>query len=592
MKKPEIILVADTESVVPQKNETLDNFKTEIWGCGYAELGGDEVFIFNRIDAMLDDIYYKYGKLFDVKIYFHNLAWDGQLILDHLIRKHGFSRGNNQRLSKKEYWTMISDKGQWYRFNFKWKRCSFNLVDSLKILPFSLDAIAKGFGTKHKKLKGEIDYRIKRYEGWKITDEERKYLENDVFIMAEALKAVEPYGLLDHLTIGSTCLDYYKTMMGKAFKIYFPFIGEELDAEIRKSYRGGWCYVNPIYENHELTDVDGFTYDVNSLYPYSMSSHVLEGDEKHIYPVGLPIAVIENESDLEKYEDYCYFVKINTKFKVKKNHLPFLQIKRSIFKENEYIKDSEVIVQMTLTKPDFELFLEHYDIEYLDIVEGWVFEGAEGLFDKYIDEWFEKKAEATRTGNKVVRQLSKLFLNNLYGKFSSSLNANSKIPFFEDDKIKWKVDMGVKKGVYIPVGAYCTAYARCKTVRAAQKNYFQFCYADTDSIHCIGQADGLQVDGVKLGAWANESRWDMARFVRQKTYTEHVVEEDGEKVDEPYWNIKAAGCPEECKKNMLCDDEREFLHKFTYGLEVDGKLGRKTVAGGCILIETTFRIVK
>ena len=540
---------------------------------------------------MLDSIVHTYGKIYDIKMYFHNLAWDGQLIMDHLCRDLGFKETYKKYPCTKEFKTMISDKGQWYRFEVVWKKHKITFVDSLKILPFSVDSIAKGFGTKHQKLKGSIDYTIKRYKGWNITETEKRYIENDIFVIMEALKAVEEYGLLEYLTIGSCCLDFYKNMMGKKFGIYFPKLDAGLDKEIRKSYRGGWCYVNPMFEDIKIENVNGYTEDVNSLYPYSMHSKVLEGDDNHVYPVGMPIARIQNEEDLEKYYDKCFFVKLKVKFRCKDGYLPFIQIKKSIFKDNEYIRDSKTIVEITLTKPDFELFLKHYDFDYFEIVDGWVFNNVEGIFDAYIDYWFEKKAEATKTGNKVLRQLAKLFLNNLYGKFSSRLSADSKRPRFEDNKIKWDIIKDTKDGVYIPAGAFCTAYARCKTVKAAQANYEIFCYADTDSIHCVKEPRGIQVDGVKLGAWANEACWDRARFVRQKTYIEHIVKEDCEEC-EPYWNVKAAGCPDSCKDNIVEKHGDDIIDNFTYGLEVDGKLSRKTVQGGCILVETTFRIVK
>ncbi|WP_207644978.1 hypothetical protein, partial [Clostridioides difficile] len=59
--------------------------------------------------------------------------------------------------------------------------------DSLKILPFSVDAIADSLKTKFKKLKGTIDYTVDRYSGWNITSTEQKYIDNDVLIMAEAM---------------------------------------------------------------------------------------------------------------------------------------------------------------------------------------------------------------------------------------------------------------------------------------------------------------------------------------------------------------------------------------------------------------------
>ena len=47
--------------------------------------------------------------------------------------------------------------------------------------------------------------------------------------------------------------------------------------------------------------------------------------------------------------------------------------------------------------------------------------------------------------------------------------------------------------------------------------------------------------------WKLESSWDRAIFVRQKTYIEHVVAEDLKPIEVPYFNIKCAGLPKNCK---------------------------------------------
>lgn len=94
---------------------------------------------------------------------------------------------------------------------------------------------------------------------------------------------------------------------------------------IRKSYRGGWCYLvkgkeNKVYEN-------GTTADVNSLYPSMMHS---ESGNK--YPVGKPKFWIGNFIPPEAIaENKYYFVRIKTRFYIKKNMLPFIQIKGSFY---------------------------------------------------------------------------------------------------------------------------------------------------------------------------------------------------------------------------------------------------------------------
>ena len=137
-----------------------------------------------------------------------------------------------------------------------------------------------------------MEYTGFRYSGCKITDEEKEYIKNDVLVVKEALEIMFNEGH-NKLTIGSCCLAEFKKIIGKDdFKNYFPNLTEiTLDKEtygsfnaeeyIRKSYRGGWCYVVKGKENKIYTK--GITADVNSLYPSVMSS-----DSGNRYPVGQP----------------------------------------------------------------------------------------------------------------------------------------------------------------------------------------------------------------------------------------------------------------------------------------------------------------
>ena len=71
--------------------------------------------------------------------------------------------------------------------------------------------------------------------------------------------------------------------------------------------------------------------------------------------------------------------------------------------------------------------------------------------------------------------------------------------------------------LYIPVGTFVTSYARNVTIRAAQKCYYRFIYADTDSLHLIGkEIPPIDVDQLKLGAFKLESVFTKAKFLRSK----------------------------------------------------------------------------
>ena len=142
-------------------------------------------------------------------------------------------------------------------------------------------------------------------------------------------------------------------------------------------------------------------------------------------------------------------------------------------------------------------------------------------------------------------------LNSLYGKFATGLDVQSKIPYLEDDIVRYRLsEKSQKDGVYLPMGAFITAYAREKTIRTSQaiKTYSLekygkdlYCYSDTDSIHTLLPIEELKqfcdIDDVKLGCWKHESHFTRARFVRQKTYIEEI---DGK------MHITCAGLPKRC----------------------------------------------
>ena len=279
------------------------------------------------------------------------------------------------------------------------------------------------------------------------------------------------------------------------------------------------------------------------------------------------------------------------------------------------IKDTRV--ELVLTMTDFQLLKEHYELVDFEILDGCWFYAEIGLFDSYME-----KYKTMKMNNKgALRELAKLFLNNLYGKMASSTDSSFKVAYIKDDKslgFMACMENGKKPG-YIPVGSAITSYARNFTIRAAQKNYHGkdnpgFIYADTDSIHCDipwNTVSGVNIHDKNFCCWKPESCWDVAIFTRQKTYIEHVVQEDLQDIDKPYYNIKCAGMPKKCKNLFelsmqgftpdendtdYTDEEKEFLtHKrkledFTIGLSVPGKLRPKRIRGGILLVETPYQM--
>lgn len=539
---------------------TTDKDDLRIWAWGVCNINDFEQFEYgNTMEGFIDWLKEHYNS----NVYFHNLRFDGEFLISWLL-KHGFKY--NDDLVSRTFNCIIGGTGQFYKMDICfYKRGKFRKVvhiyDSLKKLPFSVKKIAESFELPI--LKGEIDYKAKREVGHILTDTELKYLRNDVEIMARALNIQMAEGLT-HMTIGSDALHVYKNIIGeKTFKSYFPVLDVEVDRDIRRAYRGGYTYTNKIFQAKDVGE--GLVYDVNSMYPSVMYEEPL--------PCGVPIYF---DGEYVYDPDYpLYIQKIKADLKVKEDHIPTIQCKTNLyFNSNEYIEDTFGMLTMYVTNVDLDIIKEQYDILDIEYINGYKFRSCNGLFCDYIDKYMEMKKN--NTGAK--RQLAKLLLNNLYGKFASNPKTQVKKPYIsESGEVEYEtITAKDKEPVYTPVGVFITSYARARIQRTAQSVYFRFCYCDTDSIHIIGKdVPNIDIDDKELGKWALESTFVRARFLRAKTYIEEYP--DGT------LNVKCAGLPDNLKELVNFDN-------FKVGLKLYGKMLPKRYDGGVILEETDFTI--
>ena len=549
---------------------TTDLEDCRVWAWALSEVGNsDHIEIGNSIEGMIE--YCKKEK--NVHLFFHNLKFDGEFILNWLFRNGYAHKKDKEELDNKTFTTLISDKGQFYsieiyfEYDKKGKKTNkLKIWDSLKLLNFSVDQVAKSFNLPISKL--TLDYRKKREIGHIITPEEKEYITADVKIMAMALEIMFEADM-KKMTIGSNALSQYQQIIGKKkFKKVFP--PPAYDADIRQSYKGGFTYLNPKYADQDVGE--GIVLDVNSLYPSVMAYCELPYGEGVFY-----------EGKYENDDIYPLYIQmISCSFELRKDHIPMLQIKNNLsFQETEYLKSSngEEIV-LCLTCVDLKLFLEQYEVDNLFYYSGWKFKSTTKAFIDYVEKWNQEKVQATIEKNQGKRTIAKLMLNSLYGKFATNPKVQSKIPFLgEDGVVHYELgEVEEREPLYIPVGAFITAWARNKTIRSAQSVYDRFIYADTDSLHLVGTEipEGLEISPTKLGAWKHESTFTRARFLRAKSYIEEI---DGE------LKITCAGMPKSCYPFVSWEN-------FHPGAEYSGKLGVKHTQGGIVLVDTPFTIKK
>lgn len=211
-KKATTFWACDFESTVwgkeieKQKGKKQD--RTEVWAAASTKLYDDTetVYLHHSIRDWINFIMQQPG---NNVVYFHNLSFDGSFIIDFILRNGWKWVGKKPKdLYSMEFTTSISDMGQWYKMSLRLNHTTIEIRNSLKLMPKSLRAIGKSFGTKHQKL--DMEYEGERYAYCPITTEEEHYIQNDVLVLKEALEMMFAEGH-DKLTIGSCCLSEYKS---------------------------------------------------------------------------------------------------------------------------------------------------------------------------------------------------------------------------------------------------------------------------------------------------------------------------------------------------------------------------------------------
>lgn len=613
---------------------TTDPNDCRVWAWGVCEVGNTDYFQYgNTLDEFMEYLQSVSGST----VWFHNERFDGEFILVWLF-EHGFRHVRNRfEEETKTFSTLISEQGQFYSikivFEKKGKKTKYvRILDSLKVIPFSIDEIAKAFNLPNRKL--HIDYTEYREVGHILTSDEVAYLYNDVAIAAGALNVLFEQGL-NRLTQASNALFNYKETVGKDnFEHWFPKLLPIQDRDIRKAYKGGYTYPNPVYQR--LVNGRTLVLDINSLYPWVLRYCKL--------PYGRPIYFNGKYKPDAQYD--LYVQQFTCRFKLKEGKLPMIQIKNSFrFSRTEYLTQSEQPyddrpVVLTLTNVDLALFYENYEVWDEEWDSGWKFKSTTGLFSDYIDYWMGVKEEASRNKNKAMRTLAKFMLNALYGKFGTALTGKSKFPVYDDGKISYETGPEeLRKALYVPVATFVTAWARDKTIRSALKVIDKFIYSDTDSLHLsidlpdeimLMSEDELEemstaqlraygvdipadfdIDPVRLGAWKIESVFHRNKTIRAKTYVEdgnrpevwgrqrfsskahkEFCEDTGVKDDMSKYswmydidklNVVCAGMPKACHPYVTFDN-------FEENRSYPGKLKPKHVVGGIVLVPEPYTI--
>lgn len=252
--------------------------KTHVWAWGFCDI--ENVDLIKDEDIEVEGIL-EYGNSIECFIefckkeknpiiYFHNEKFDGEFIIWHLLNLGYEWVKSKDDVKENTFTTLINSFGQFYSIviyfskgNKDYKKVT--IYDSLKIIPFKVAEMPEKFGLEENKL--QIDYKEVREIGHALTLKEKKYLKHDLVIVAKALKELFDEGLTK-MTQGSNAMNDFKKLVSKSkFNHYFPTLDLELYEDIKKSYKGGFTYLNPQYKEKDIENITAI--DVNSMYPRS-----------------------------------------------------------------------------------------------------------------------------------------------------------------------------------------------------------------------------------------------------------------------------------------------------------------------------------
>ena len=410
---------------------------------------------------------------------------------------------------------------------------------------------------------------VKFYDSKKLFNSTEEELRNsfqvegdNLQVVAKCLQFLEEQGL-DKNTIGSNAwFNYIETKFGNIHRAKRVFVELDEDAEdlARRGFRGGWCYLNPKAENNSFS---GYCFDINSMYPWIMYDHAL--------PVYEPVR-FEGEPDWNDKRYPLFIVEVVLDYAIiKEGCFPWLvsdyQLEKVV--ENDYIEKRLKPVRAVLTNMELELLFQTYDFGNITYKKGYKFKASKSLFKEYVSKWYQQKNNSFG----AKKQVAKMMLNNLFGKFATKKTYKSQIFYISPtDGIEYKRELGEAPGsslsYYTPMATFIAAYGRCKVIYTAMANKETFLYSDTDSIHLsidsVEEANWIEVHDSNLGFWKVERQFEDSKFLGLKCYAEKEVNGD--------WVFKVAGLPKSSQEKLTID-------QFYQGAEIEFEIAQKIPGG-------------
>lgn len=391
--------------------------------------------------------------------------------------------------------------------------------DIAKLYAGGLRKVAKHFNLPTQK--GDIDYKINRLHGWKVTKEEKEYCFKDTRILIDICLRMDNDG--DTLFFKSLSAASYaannmvkrgwprslKPM--KKFRERYPHLTKEEDEFIRRGTGGGISYCTPPYQFKELSNL--IHIDMHQAHPTSAYLNLFPKGKGTYFKGKPPAGKIS----------ICH-IKISY-IKAKLHSIISLIGMDFAFDHDLYVWNFEI--------PTMYKIYGSLEIKYID---GYSYERGFLPWRQFYRENYEARAKAKRRGDGLEVERRKLLNNSSYGKLLEHAHAFAFQNIVDEDgsitsiKFDRPVELDEAKFTYLPVGSCIPAYTRVRLIETALLfGWENVVYFDTDSIFVIDNKQTRKVLKAidmedHLGGWGLEKNVTKGQFSAPKRYK--IVEDD------------------------------------------------------------------
>ncbi len=422
--------------------------------------------------------------------------------------------------------------------------------DSYLLFPVSLEKMSLLFNLKHKK---DINWNhlsnLEDFNSKDFVESLKKYCLNDTYVLREAfnlyiqlMSKKFQINLLNNLTLSSLSLKIFRLHYYDYKNSPIANLNNNFDLFIRKAFKGG------VVEVYRPCLINGYHYDVNSLYPYVMSNNDM--------PIKSP-----------------KFIEINSNFNIN-NFFGFLEVEVESPKELyiPFLVHTDKLGRLIspLGKWKDVYFSEEikyaiklgYKFNYIKAVK---FEKNK-IFSNFVTNLYNERLQQVNT---PLSNIIKLLLNSLYGRlgmknenFNSEITNNnlevlnnnffskqiksinylnnkvicnfkkildytfiiksylSNISFSKDiNQLLNQKFMSYKlQNTAVQISAAVTAYGRIEMYKYKSLKDINIYYTDTDSIYTDKCLSENLIDSKKLGFMRFENNIKEGYFIAPKLY--------------------------------------------------------------------------